>query len=147
MANEILSKVKLREIEPEQDLNFILSTWLKSYKQSEFALHIPNQIYYPHQQKLIESIITHEHNRITILCNSEDPAQIIGYIVYSIKHPIIYYTYIKHAFRKFGFGKFLFSAVSNIHPEAESIKVTHKPKRWVKTSKKYKLVYNPYITG
>jgi hypothetical protein len=101
-------------------------------------------------------------NSITVVCDPDDASHIIGYIVYSVKEPIIYYAYVKYNFRKLGLAKHLFGRVKN-HFEIELAKkaeeegkevqkdlgiyVTHKCRRWAKAAKKYNLIYNPYIVG
>lgn len=143
----------------ESDANFILSTWLKSYRESDFAKSIPNEIYFSFHQTLINRILTNENTALTILCTPEDEDQILGYIVYNTKAPIIFFTYIKYTFRRLGFGNMLFSAVKadmiktlnlaeqNEHGERLLIMCTHKFKMWGRIAAKYGLVYNPYIIG
>jgi predicted GNAT family acetyltransferase len=133
----------------EQDLNFVLSSWLQSYKTSEFAAAIPHQLYYRHHQELIKQILLHENNHVTILCPIDDPEQILGFIAYNTKQPIIYYVYMKQVFRKLGLASYLVSNVlQHLRPEPSSTAmVTHKPKRWSTVARKWNLVYCPYVSG
>ena len=148
----LADKIKTRPLNPETDLNFILSTWLKSYRQSHFAVHIPNDIYYSQHQGIIKQILVNPNNTVTILCSIEDPDQILGYIVYSLKDPIIFYTYIKHSFRKMNLAQVLFKGVTDYFNRENPEKVkpvicTHKCRRWSQAAKKFNLIYNPYTTG
>ncbi len=139
-----------------EDLNFILSTWLKSYKDSDFGRSIPNEIFFSFHQSLIRKIIGHEHNAVTILCAPEDPNQIIGYIVYNTKAPIVFFTYMKFSFRRLGLAKMLFNKVKeeyvkDLELPADHdgkplmVQCTHKFKVWGEFARKYNLLYNPYI--
>lgn len=146
------SDICVRPLNPEKDLNFVLSSWLQSYRKSEFAHSIPDQIYYPRHQMIIAQILKHPSNSITILADPETPDQILGYIVYNTKEPIVFFTYIKHAFRGYGLGQYLFEGVKQHHREQLSLDefatvCTHKGKRWAKLSKRLNLVFNPYIIG
>ncbi len=147
--------VKTREAKAE-DLNFILSTWLKSYKDSDFGRAIPKEIFYSFHQKLVRTILGHENNIVTILCAPEAPEQIVGYICHNIKAPIVYFTYIKYPFRRLGLGKLLLNSLRDWyvkeldlpaeHADAKLlIQCTHKFKVWGEFARKYSLVYNPYI--
>lgn len=142
-------QVKFRPMNPEADLNFILSAWLQSYKTSEFAHHIPKNVYYPHHQELISQILLKETNHTMVACDPIDSSLILGFITFSTKAPIIFYCYVKHSFRKFGLGSALMDHVlATVKvPESDFVMVTHKPKRWSSLTRRWKLVYNPYIVS
>lgn len=145
------SDIKLRPF-AEKDFNFIMSTWLKSYKSSEFAHSIPNEVYYTQHQNLIYNILKHSTNSISILCSPDDDDQIIGYIVYNTEIPLIFYTYVKHAFRKYGVGRILFTGVRDhyakeLKTDDFPVMATHKCRRWSQAAKKFNLIYNPYMLG
>ena len=154
-----MSKLKInpkellvRPVDPKKDLNLILSTWLKSYRNSEFAVAVPNNIYFPFHQGLITQILLHENNNVTILCSPEDPDQIIGYIVYNVKEPIIYYVYIKYPFRRLGLGCYIFEGIKkhyddNLNLGKYAIHCTHKPRNWRKIARPNNLIYNPYVVS
>jgi hypothetical protein len=140
----------IRPIDPKKDLNFILSSWLKSYRNSDFATCISNDTYYAFHQGLISQILTHPTNTLTIIASVEDPDQILGYASYSITKPIIHYIYMKQPFRRLGLGRYLFEGVRNHFKTLEENPVTictHKCKRWARTSKALNLTYNPYMIG
>lgn len=154
------TEVKTRPAK-ESDFNFIMSTWLKSYRDSDFAKSIPNDIYYNYHQALIYKILQKEDNSITVLCAPEDEDHILGYVVYNTKAPIIFFLYVKYTFRRIGLGKMLFNAVRDFYQkevkipetmpekpeEVLHIQCTHKYKLWGVFASKYRLIYNPYIVG
>lgn len=141
------SELKTRPINPETDINFILSTWLKSYRASEHARAIPQEIYYPFHQDLVTQILTHKSTAVTVLCDPKDEDQILGYAVYNFKMPLIHFIYIKFPFRGLGLGGYLFKGVTAEIPKGTLIQCSHRRGRWSKLSKALNVVYNPYIIG
>lgn len=145
------SEFKARPVR-EEDLNFIWSSWLKSYRNSNFALTIPNEVYFAFHQALINQIMLNPKNAVTVLCDPDKEDDIIGYIAYCVTRPVIFYIYIKQPFRKLGLGQFLFRGVRQHYlKEAQDkdleVTCTHQLRRWPKLAKTFNLVYNPYITG
>lgn len=142
-ASELLA----RPINTEKDINFLLSTWLQSYRSSDFANAIANDDYFPNHQILIMSILGHENNAVTVVCDPEEQDQIIGYIVFNTKAPIVYYCYVKHAFRKLGIAAWMFNSVREGQGTSPGgmTTCTHKCRRWPAMSKKFNLAYNPYL--
>jgi hypothetical protein len=136
---------KTRPVDPKTDLEFIYSSWLKSYRQSEFAKNIPSTQYFPYHHNLITTIIAQPTNNTTILCDPDDESTILGYIVYNTKEPIVFYMYIKHTLRRFGLGKYLLESIRTNFGEESFIKCTHKVQAWSKVNKKHNLIFNPYL--
>jgi hypothetical protein len=138
---------KVRPINPEGDINFLLSSWLKSYRRSEFAQRVSDKFYYPHHEGMLRAILTDASNNVTVLCDSEDDTNILGYIVYSLSAPIIYYTYVKHDYRKLGLGRYMYEAFRKGYGPDVSVICSHKPKKWSRYAQYLNLEYNPYITS
>lgn len=140
-------KVLIRE-KNNDDHNFIMSSWLKSYKtESYFAKRIRTSIFYKYHHTACETILKRDNTRVIIGCDPKNPAVIWGYMVLE-PHPdtekwIIHYAYTKAAFRKLGVQHSILEAV-RVNPN-ESI-ATH----WTQTTdtliKKYtELLYIPYL--
>lgn len=93
----------------EGDINFILSTWLRSYydslthysKKAQARIAPPNEVFFEHHQAKIKQVIP--DCEIRILTTEEDQNQIIGYIVY--QKDTLHFCYVKAAFRKMGVAK------------------------------------------
>lgn len=141
---DIDNDVLVRPVKPEEDLLFIFNSWLKSYRCSDFAMHIDNEDYYKNHHRLITSIIKQPNNSISIMCDPEDTSHILGYIIYNTKEPIVYYTYVKHGFRGLGLGRYLLEGIRKNYGKDAIVTCTHKPKNWRKI-KKIGLDYNPYL--
>lgn len=85
------------------DVDFITSSWLKSFRESGFMVNtVPNRVYFNQHHKILEKIIP--RSRILVACNSMDPDQIFGWICAEImdRHLVIHYIYVKDAFRQMG---------------------------------------------
>lgn len=136
--------VMARPVNPKEDLLFIYNSWLKSYRVSDFANHVPTDDYYKNHHKLITSIVMQPTNNITILCDPEDKDHILAYMVYNTVDPIIYYIYVKRSFRNLGLGRYLLESVRANYGSKAKVICTHKPKNFRKL-KKLELVYNPYL--
>lgn len=127
-----------------EDANFIINSWLKSYRDSEFAVAIPNEIYYPHHENMIKHILLQDTNSVTVLCDPDDEDHIIAYAVYNTKFPAMFYLYVKHAFRNLGIGRYLFESIRKEYGHNVKMHCTHKMRSW-KKFKSLGLVFNPYL--
>lgn len=91
------------------DLAFIFSSWLKSFRESEFAKGIPTSLYYREHHRLIERLL--ERAQVLVACNPESPSQIYGWICFERSRArVIHYVYVKQPFRELGIAKRLLEA-------------------------------------
>lgn len=95
----------------QEDFNFIVNSWLVSYRQSEEFKKVSNKNYYEAQSKIILAIIQNPDTKIKILCNEKDEEQIFCYLVYNDKKNLIHFVYTKYNFRRFGLAKKLIESV------------------------------------
>lgn len=128
----------------EEDLPFILNSWLISYYAgSELDEKIDSAIYYCEQTKLIEEILSQPaYNKVFVASLPDHPRQILGWVCYAEHQDAIHYIYVKHTYRRFGIATLLFKHCSiDDSPEW----ATH----YTRISKillpKWNLKYNPYI--
>ena len=141
MSN-IKEAVMLRKVIPS-DISFIFSSWLKSYRSSNFAKNISNTIYYKAHHNLIETLL--RYSDVIIACSSTDQDQIFGYMVASRIDGIftIHYAYVKHPYRKLGIGTMMLGAFD--HDFSTVGCYTHDTYIAHRLSVKYNLVYHPYL--
>lgn len=127
----------------QEDVNFIFSSWLKSYKYSHFARDIIKTIYYSEHHKVIENCL--QKYETLIACSVDDPTQIYGFINAGREEGIfcVNYVYIKHAFRNLGIGKALVNSFD--HDFQTASVVTHTSKVVDRLLAKYNMIYHPYI--
>ena len=135
--------IKIRAAQSE-DIPFIFSTWLKSYKHSSyFAKRIRYDIFFDNHHSIIERIIAKPTCRALVACLDDDPSVILGYIVFeTTKVPTFHYIFIKKAFREMQISK-MFLLDEKIDPD--SCQFTHWTFDLDKVLKKYpNMIYNPY---
>jgi len=121
------------EIATAEDHNFILSSWLKSFRKYSLNKNQPPEaIYYKHHQEHIKDHLEESF----VAFNSDEPDQIIGWVCYS--PGTFHFAYVKAPFRGYGFGRQLIAMASPIS------QYTHQTRGISKSSAFLKAVYNPY---
>lgn len=129
----------------EEDINFIYSTWLKSYRQSDYCKTLSNDVFFLNHKEIISVILNNSNTKVTIICDKEDPDQIYGYIVAEIvkSQTILHFIYVKYNFRKFGIMKHYLQEFNYLNNSVNFI--THLPRHYPELKKKYGLEFNPYL--
>lgn len=127
----------------QEDVPFIFSSWLKSYKYAPWCRNLTNTVYYAEHHKVIERLL--KTNDVIIACNPEDPSQIYGFVCAGTVDGIfcLHYMYVKQSFRGLGIGKTLLNAFQ--HDPSTAAVYTHHTRIAEKQAAKYNFVYHPYI--
>lgn len=104
---EIILRQNLKD-----DTNFILNSFMKSFRDNEQNKHIANRFYYDVLQAKLKRVLE-QKDRAFVACNAEDPEQIFGYILYkkTADSLIIDYVYVKDIFRQQGLANALIAKV------------------------------------
>ena len=98
------------------DYNFIVATWLRGYyygndfkDESGHSLfsYIDKASFMRDYKKLVNAILTNPKVNIRVACLKEDPNVILGYSVTTKDDRIIFWTFVKTAWRQQGIGKSL----------------------------------------
>lgn len=130
----------------EEDYNFVIQSWLKSYKHnSYFCKRIRDNIYYKYHHQVITRILARDNCKVLIAADPEDSKVILGYLVYESFQgkELVHYAYIKTSFRGLGIGGALLRS-STINP-FESL-FSHWTKDTDGLIEKYKgATYVPYL--
>ena len=142
MFEKVKDKIRLRTA-TEEDVPFIMNSWLKSFRGSMFARNVINTVYFTEHHKLIERLL--KSSSVIIACNDEDSSQVYGWICAEEVDGIfcLHYVYIKHAFRNLGIGKLLFDVFK--HDMSTAGIYTHYTRIADKLAAKYNMLYHPYI--
>lgn len=129
----------------ESDFNFIINSWLKSYRNSAFATHIPNDVYFHAHSKIIKKTL--EIGRVVVICSAEDNEQIMGYLVYEGRDNlfIMHFCYVKYPYRRLGLMRNAIEQVLNSNNQSGPIFITHLPRSFEELKQRYPYVYNPYL--
>ncbi len=127
----------------QEDVSFIFNSWLKSYRQSNFARSIANEVYFNEHHKVIEDLV--RTNKVTVACSESDSNQLYGYIVAGTHEGffVLHYIYVKHSFRAMGIGSMLLNSFEH-DPSVASV-CTHWNRVCDKLGPKYGMVYHPYL--
>lgn len=141
--NQLQNLVKYRNLKLN-DINFIYSTWLKSYRQSPWAESMSNDIFFSQHKVLIDSIIARPTASVIVICNPEDEEQVYGYLVSEANLSILHFAYIKYNYRKLGMMKSLLGQLGCSTTPSVTF-ITHLPRRFDMLKTKFNLQYNPYL--
>ncbi len=105
----------VRPFEPG-DFNYVISGWLKSYRKSDFAGVISNDIYYATYLHTIESLI--KSGASIHVCQDEE-GKLLGFICHSVTDDgfaVIHYIYVNKDWRDFDIYNLLQDVVLGISP-------------------------------
>lgn len=133
-------KVRLAK---EEDLNFILATWLNHYKDfSYFAKRIRRSVFFTFHHAIAERLI--RKSQILIAYPDEDEDIIFGFLVYERgADPIVHFAFVKQELRRMGIATLMFKRAA-IDPD--KCVFTH----WTMTTNALTVrwpnaEYNPYL--
>lgn len=140
-----MEKIIIRSYQ-DQDINFIINSWLKNYKfSSKFAQNIPAKIYYSYHEPIIKALINNCANHSIVATLEDAPNVILGYLIQQPfeNHSLVHYVYVKFPFRSNGIAKQMFEA-AGIDPDY----FTHT--HWTGPVTAYydyhpNIIYNPYL--
>jgi GNAT superfamily N-acetyltransferase len=115
--------VTLRNLRPD-DYNFVLSSWLKSYRNSRFGKGFTNEVYYRSQTDAILGLLSTA--RVVVACDPTDERHVFGYAV-GQESPDgaqfwLHYCYVKKFYRRLGIARQL---VRNLSGRPRQVRVTH----------------------
>lgn len=135
--------VRLRNMQPE-DKNFILNSWLKSYRKAPAVRRMENNAYFHEQSKVIKDLL--DNVNVLIACSAEDSTQIYGYLISQRIDNVfvMHYLYTKLPFRNCGIGKMLINARDHDLGKTAAI-YTHHTDTAIRLAYKYKFMHNPYV--
>ena len=121
-----------------KDVSFIFNSWLKSYRSSNFARNIANEVFFAEHHKVIEELVKTE--QVTVACSTTDENELYGYIVAGYTQEIftLHYIYVKHSFRSMGVGTMLLNSFEH-NPETASV-CTHWTRICDKLSPRYGMI-------
>lgn len=128
------------------DLNFIRSSWIKSYATSHFRRFITKEIYFDNHTDLVNELLL--KSLCLVASNQDDEDQIYSYCVFEPRAEIlvIHYAYTKEVYRALGFcTKLIASVISSVNPSV--IISTHANDKFPPLEKRFRILYNPYFLG
>lgn len=87
---------------------FILSSWLQSYRQSQYAGVVPNHLYVSTHETAIEQLLERGATVIAVTAKDE-PDQLMAWLCYEVseKGLVVHYAYTKEIYRRMGLIKLI----------------------------------------
>lgn len=82
------------------DHPFVFASWIKSFRFSAFAKHIPHDDYCRGQHDVVEELLARA--RLVVAALPEDEDAILGYAV--LEPDVLHYVFVKERFQRFGIG-------------------------------------------
>ena len=135
--------IKLRHAE-KADEGFIYSTWLKSYRQSDWAKDMSNDVFFNTHKEIVMDLI--EKATVMMIVDEEDDQHLIGYVCYETVgvHSLIHFVYVKFNYRKLGLLSAVISSLNLLKKDKINF-ITHLPRSYSVLKTKKNLEYNPYL--
>lgn len=98
-----------------EDICFIYSTWLKSYRTgSGLGLASGKHAYFLTYNLIIDQILGRSDTAVWVAVKFDEPNVIWGY---AVSEPgVLHYVFVKEAFRKFGIARSLYQNSFNARP-------------------------------
>jgi ribosomal protein S18 acetylase RimI-like enzyme len=127
------------------DASFIFNSWLRSHETSPFARFIPKKVYYEFQKDIVQKIL--DQSLVLIAAANDDSDHILGYLVYSITDEKLYvhYSYVKQVYRQMGIATSMFKRLFDGLGDDQIAIATHATTYYPYLSRKFKMIYNPYL--
>lgn len=99
------------------DLNFIYSSWLKSYLSSKD--NVEKRDYFKTETAKIDDVLSREGAKVLMAVSVDDENLIFGYVVAEIlpKVNYLHYIYVKQVFRELGIARALVGEVIELTKE------------------------------
>lgn len=121
----------------ESDLNFIYSSWLKSYRYGSDIAKVRNSIFYPEYAKVIDYILFKNDIKINMACKENDAGVVFGYCV--SEPGVVHYVFVKQAFGNFGIARSLMIKAGPIEYS------THRTGVVTRYLEEHEIDYNPFL--
>jgi hypothetical protein len=130
--------IAVRDFKPEDDINFVLATWLRGlyYGDSIFSYMNKDTFMKKYKEVILNLIYKVPSTSVRIACLKEDPGTILGYVILSSPH-CIHWVFVKKSWRKIGIARDLVPSSVNT--------VTHVTRIGLSIMTKKNWQFDPFI--
>lgn len=127
----------------DDDLAFILKSWLKAYSLSKFAGEMRPEVFYDEHKRVVMRLVA--VSTTIVVCDPEDPSHIFGYCCFSLSPEavVFHFIYFKSMYRGLGMARNLLAAMAL--PELAPRYATHANRCFHAMKERYRVEYNPYL--
>lgn len=129
----------------EGDIEFIFSTWLRSYRHdSPLTRLIHSDTFFHGHQKLVEKLLVRPKVRVHVCCDEADPNHIFGWS--ATEENTLHFIYVKKPLRREGVGSELL-AFSGLPEKIKGCEISHLTNTaWsLLKENKWEAEFNPYL--
>jgi GNAT superfamily N-acetyltransferase len=112
----------------EDDTRYIKATWLRSYRESEGCVEIPDSAYFPYQRARIDRILARDP-LVIVARDRENPVYVFGYGVFERVGDklVAHWVYVRKVEKRQGIAKLLLAtALKRIGDGARRLVMTHR---------------------
>jgi hypothetical protein len=136
MLPNLAEVVAFRPMAPG-DVNFVLDSWLRSYRESPYAGCIPNNRFFDIMHEAVEGLLA-RGAKVEVACAKHDPDKILGWLCGEIinEELCLHFCYVKDPYRRMGLMTELLDRLDETHKEGKRM-YTFKtaaskwlPKKW-----------------
>jgi len=141
--DDLIQKIKIRPMHGG-DFNFVINSWLKSFKYSgPMVVRMTDSLYYKAYEPIVKRLIT--GSNVYIACLRDEPDALVGYLVIEqgLGPDIIHYVLVKDLWQKMGVATYLIKAAE---PAPDSL-FTHWTNPMNSLINKVTYKYQPFLTG
>lgn len=149
MSTPDQDRLVIRDYREAEDKNFILNSWLKSYRRAPASQYVESDLFFTKHKALIESILADEATEVKVLVlDDADRNFIIGYAVTTVPSvpegvvegpgTLVHWVYIKDTFRGLGLTKSLLPSPT------KSVRASHMTQSGNVLAQRKGIVYDPY---
>lgn len=132
----------------EADEALICHSWLKSYRDSEWARRMGNAVYYTQHHPIITSLLRDPEVSTRCIVHSDTPAMVLGWMCASPARRVVHYVSVKRQWRELGVARALLASYAVEWPPDCEIEHSHRTfyvdKITEKPHYKRRLKFNPY---
>lgn len=104
-----MEALKVRSM-TDEDMNLILSTWLRDYYHSSlFARCVNKDLFFHYHELAIRKILLRSQTKPLIACDAADPYVVYGYFIFEDHgaDSVLHYAYVKQPLRGEGIFRML----------------------------------------
>lgn len=112
-----MSAISIRPATSE-DLPYIVTTWVRSFRESPYAGLVPNHLYYSVYEATVTDILARGAT-LLVACSTDDPDYIVGFACWEhvpgrfhSRH-IVHYVFVREKFRRLGIARRLMAKLED----------------------------------
>lgn len=125
------------------DYPYIIQTWGRIFHEVHPTNFIPNEIYFEHQNALINRILS--QCPVIVACIDDDPSQIVGYLVaqqHDDSNILVHWGCVKGIYRR---QKVMKGLLEQLDYQNKNLICTHYFGLFKQLKERYNLIYDPTI--